>query len=84
MKKEVTFEKALKYMEKDIVMESKELKKRCEKARYGQGKKGFLKMIADETPMSMRRIQQEMHLHFKDVEYIEIMSNAKFYVIMSY
>lgn len=79
--REVSFEKALKYAKKDIVMVSSELKEYT-KQHHGDSKElRLIKSIADEIPVPMSKINKVIKSMFSNLDYIKIMGNATFYVV---
>lgn len=79
--REVSFEKALKYAKKDIVMVSSELKDYAKRHRSGSQELRLIKLIADEIPVPMSKINNVMKVMFSNLDYIKIMGNATFYVV---
>ena len=79
--REVSFEKALKYAKKDIVMVSSELKEYTKQHRGDSKELRLIKSIADEIPLPMRRIDKVIKSMFSNLDYVEIMGNATFYVV---
>ena len=79
--REVSFEKALKYAKKDIVMVSPELKEYAKQHRNDSKEITLIKLIADEIPLSMSRIDKVIKSMFSSIDYIKIMGNATFYVV---
>lgn len=77
----ITFEKALRVKnDKDIIIKSPHLKEFVKKKRK---EKDFnlLELIADEVPCTMKTINAMIKKFFNEIDYIEIMSNAEFYLI---
>ena len=80
--KKVSFEKALKYSTKDVVVKSDFLKEFCNVKKNKSHKNyGRLSTIADELPMGMKKINEVIKDSFDEITYIEIMSKSKFYIL---
>lgn len=79
--REVSFEKALKYAKKDIIMVSPELKEYAKQHRSDSKELKLIKLIADEIPVPMSRIDNVIKSIFSNVDYVKIMGNATFYVV---
>lgn len=78
--RKVSFEKALKYANKDIVIKSSLLKIYCKNTKRTT-KNATVFTIADEIPMPMKKISKAIMDYFGEINYIEIMSTAEIFVV---
>lgn len=85
--KQVSFEKALKYNDNDIIVVSNKLKSFVKFHRQKdtvicrQCNFKLLEQIANEIPMPMYKLNSIIHEFIDDITYIEMMSRAKFFMV---
>ena len=87
--REVTFEKVLRYKKSDIIIQSEYLKSFVAKVKQRHSllsirkKPNFDKLVnvAEEMAMPFEKANKVIHEFIDDITYIDVMSNARFFVV---
>ena len=87
--REVTFDKALRYKKNDIIIQSEYLKSFVAKVKQRHNllsvrkNPNFDKLVnvAEEMAMPFDKANKVIHEFIDDITYIDVMSNARFFVV---